>query len=317
MKKTIFIITILFSFILISGKAYAPWIWTPDGGWMNEKDMVKDSSKTQWEYALSLEKEGKYNNAVRAYKALIKTYPTSPLAPQAGERIALCYEHEGELYEAFKTYQNLIENYPKEINFDNILKKEYRIGELFISGTKRKVFKLPIMPARDKGIDILKTVVSNAPFSEIAPQAQFKIAVTYMKMGKYTEASDAFKKLIEDYNNTPWYEESLYQAGMCDYKKSHGASYDQAATKDALKLLEKFEQEFPQSKHVIKVKSTLGELSGRQTKGLLSIARFYDSKGQYKAAIMYYNNVASKFPGTKNAEEARKRVEQLEKKLQQ
>ena len=111
MKIKKHILITLFALILISlpSVAYAPWIWTPDGGWTSEKDLVMESPKAQWEHAQSLEEKNELNNAVRAYQALIKAYPTSPLAPKAQIKVAACYEKEGFLYKAFKAYQKLIE----------------------------------------------------------------------------------------------------------------------------------------------------------------------------------------------------------------
>lgn len=312
MKKISFI-TILTFYILSSSLLYAPWIWTPESGWMSEKDIVKESPKSQWDYAQEAEKKGEYNNAIRAYKSLIKAYPTSPLASKAQLKAAECYEHEGLLYEAFQAYQKLLENYPKETNLQEILKRQYRIGELFIKGKKRKLWRFPIIPARDKGIEILETIVKNAPYSEISPEAQFNIGTIYKKMGKYTEAVETFNKVINDYKDTPWYEEALYQVGWCNYKKSRGFSYDQLAAKEAERTFQKFLNEFPQSKHISKINKMLDELSGRQAKGILEIARFYEKHGHKDAAIMYYKEIIEKSPGTKEAGDAEERLQKLEK----
>lgn len=311
--KIIIYLTLIFSLLLIPSPSYAPWIWTPESGWMSEKDVVKESPKAQWDYAQELEKKGEFNNAVRAYKSLVKTYPASPLASQSLLKSAECYEHEGSLYEAYKDYQKLLENYPKEINFDDILKRQYRIGELFIKGRKRKIWRFPILPATDKGIEILETVIRNAPFSSISPQAQFTIGTAHKRMGKYTEAIETYNKIVTDYKDTPWYEEAFYQVGWCNYKKSRGFSYDQLAAKEAINYFQKFIKEFPQSKHISKINKLLDELSGRQAKGILEIAHFYDKHGHKDAAIMYYKEIIDTFTGTKEAKEAEERLKKLEK----
>lgn len=311
--KKIYLLTLLTFFLLLSLPLYAPWIWTPETGWMNEKDIVKESPKAQWDYAQELVKKGEHNNAVRAYKALVKAYPASPLAPQALQKAAECYEHEGMLYEAFKEYQTLLENYPKETDLEDILKRQYRIGELFIKGKKRKLWRFPIIPAADKGIEILEAIVKNAPYGEISPQAQFNIGTAYKRMGKYTEAIEAYNKVVTDYKDTPLYEEALYQVGWCNYKKSRGFSYDQLAAKEAVKWFQRFKEEFPQSKHMQRIDKLLDELSGRQAKGIFEIARFYEKHGHKSAAIMYYKEVIEKSPGTKEAKEAEERLQKLEK----
>lgn len=309
MKRTALVIV----FILFSSPLYAPWIWTPEGGWMNEKDIVKESPKAQWDHAQELEKKEEYNNAICAYKSLIRAYPASPLAPKAQLKAAECYEREGLLYEAFQAYQKLLENYPKEIDLEDILKRQNRIGELFIKGKKRKLWRFPIIPAQDKGIEILETIVKNAPYSEISPEAQFNIGTAYKKTGKYTEAIEAFNKVVNDYKDTPWYEEALYQVGWCNHRKSRGFSYDQLAAKEAIKAFQRFVKEFPQSKHIPKINKLLDELSGGQAKGILEIARFYEKHKHRDAAIMYYKEIIEKFPETQEAKYAQARLQRLEK----
>ena len=312
-KHCLFILVWGLSSVLFCPHLYAPWIWSPETGWMNQKDMVKESPKAQWDYAQEMEKEKKYNNAARAYKSLIKAYPTSPLAPQAYLKLAENYEHEGQWYNAFQAYQKLLENYPKEIDFERVLGQQYRIGEMFIKGKKRKLLHLPILPARDKGIEILEILVKNAPYSAIAPEAQFQIGTAYKKMGKYDKAIEAYQDVITNYKNTPWYEEALYQIGWCNYKKSRGFSYDQLAGKESIVLFQRFVDEFPHSKHTPKIKELLTELTGRRAKGVYQIARFYETHGHKEAASMYYKQVIENNPGTREAQDAVKRLGILQK----
>jgi outer membrane protein assembly factor BamD len=280
---------------------------------MNEKDIVKETPKVQWEYAQGLEKNAKYNNAAHAYQALIKAFPTSPYAPQAQLKIAECHEKNGDLYEAFKAYEKMLDNYPKDANYEDILKRENRIGELYIKGKKRNLWRFPIIPAVDKGIEILEAIIKNAPYSAIAPQAQFMVGTAYKRQGKYTEAITAYEKILKDYTDTPWYEEALYQVGWCNYKKSRGFSYDQLSAKEAVVYFERFISEFPQSKHTEKTKQMLNELSHRQGKGILEIAHYYDKHHYKEAAIMYYKDIVEKFPETEEAQIAEKRLKILEK----
>ena len=314
MKKNHLIIITVILCMTFSRLAYAPWLWTPDGGWMNEKDLVKESPKAQLEHAQAQEEKGEYNNAARAYKSLIKAYPTSPLAAKAQENIANCYYSDNFLYKAFEAYQKLIENYPQEIDFDSILEKQYNIGILFITGKKRKLWRLPIVPAQDKGIEILQKVIDNAPFSQIAPKAQFKLALGYKRRKKYDKAIEAYKNVLKNYPESSFYEESLYQIGVCYYIESKGSSYDKLAAKEAITALTKFNSEFPESTHISKVKEYLENLEGRQSGGIYEIALFYEKNNHTKAAIKYYNNVIDSFPDTEEANKAKKRLEKLQKK---
>ena len=58
-------------------------------------------------------------------------------------------------------------------------------------------------------------------------------------------------------------------------------------------------------------RENLKTLETGQTKNVLGIAKFYDHSKQYKAAVIYYNDVIKNQPGSPESEYAKTRVEEL------
>jgi outer membrane protein assembly factor BamD len=52
-------------------------------------------------------------------------------------------------------------------------------------------------------------------------------------------------------------------------------------------------------------------LQGGVVKGSLDVAKFYDKTKQYRAAVIYYNEVIQQQPGTPDADYAKARIETL------
>ncbi|MBI1883067.1 MAG: outer membrane protein assembly factor BamD [Chlamydiae bacterium] len=314
MKKLISSFIAFFLLLVFIPSTFAVWVWDPKTGkWTNPKYEVKGSAKAQLEHAESFEKKGEWERAAKEYKKLVKAYPTSPLAPQALVRQAEDDEKAGFYYEAYQAYQMLVEKYPSYTDMEGVVKEEYRIGSLFLSGKKRKLklIKLALFPSMDIAVEIFQKVVANFPFGDLADDAQFGIGRAYEKQKKYDEAMDAYKTLIKTYDKSALKDEAKYRMGLSAYKQSRGASYDQAATDKALEIFGEFVREYPGSKRMNEVKAKIQELRDRKAQGLFQTAAYYDKVGDDPSALVYYQQVVSQFPDSSQAKLAGRRVEVL------
>ena len=138
MKRVIIIIGLFFWCLSIS-PAYAYWIWTPKTGkWVNPKTMVKSTPKEQFELAKSFYGVKNYEEAKREFKKLLKSYPKSAEAAESQYYLGLIEEAQNNLYEAYLAYQKVIDKYPFSERIKEIIEKEFKIAEIFMSGEKSK-----------------------------------------------------------------------------------------------------------------------------------------------------------------------------------
>ena len=290
----------------------ADWMWTPESGkWISEKNIEKKSAMMLYEQAQGLEQAGEMAKAIGTYRKLIKQYPASSVAPDAQYWIGHLLEEQGDYYKAFKEYQKVIENYPSYKKFNEILEREYQIGNLYLSGEKMKLLGMAILPAVDKSIEIFETIVRTAPYSSIAPRAQFNIGDAYRKIKHYSEAIPEYQKVIENYPESDLAVEARYQIGQCGYQKTLQASYDQTNTDIALDSMQTFVKKHQDSKKSVEMKQKMGELVARKAKKDFDIAEFYQKSNSEEAAIIYYQEVINNFPETEFAKLASKRIDEL------
>lgn len=119
--------------------AYSYWIWTPKTGkWVNPKNVAKPTPKEQFDFAKSFYDAKKYEEAKREFKKLIRQYPKAFEAAESQYYLGLIEEAEGNLYEAYLAYQKLIDKYPFSERIQEVIEREYKIGERFMAGEKRK-----------------------------------------------------------------------------------------------------------------------------------------------------------------------------------
>ena len=139
MKIKVIILTVAL-LILPCVSAHSYWIWTPETGkWVNPKYAVKDSPEEQLEWAMSFYNAKVYDRAIKEFRKLIHHYPLSALAAEAQYYIGLSRENLESYYQAFLAYQKTIDTYPYSKRIEEIIEKEYRIGELFYGGRKMKI----------------------------------------------------------------------------------------------------------------------------------------------------------------------------------
>ncbi|MDD5512780.1 MAG: outer membrane protein assembly factor BamD [Candidatus Omnitrophica bacterium] len=311
MKKLLLSIILLFS--VLAGPANAFWIWTPKSGkWVNPKTMPKPTPKEQFEYAASLYEIKNYEEAKREFDKLLKAYPRSLEASESQYYLGLIAENQDNLYQAFLDYQKVIDKYPFSERIQEIIEREYKIGEAFMSGYRRTALGVPL-PVENPAIEIFSKVVENSTFGPLAPQAQYKLGLVLKGLARYYEAEEAFNKVISNYPNSEWAEASKYQIAVCRAATSRGPSYDQGAAKEAEQKFEEFIQEHPDASLSQQAEKSLDELREKEAEANYNIARFYEKQKAYTAARIYYSDIMKKYPTSKWSYKALERARIIDK----
>lgn len=301
-------------FFIAASPAYPYWIWTPKTGkWINPKSAVKPTPKEQFEFAMNFYKEKKYEDAKREFKKLLKHYPKSFEAAESQYYLGMADEAQGNLYEAYLEYQRVIDKYPFSERIPEIIEREYKIADLFMSGAKRKALGVPL-PVDNPAIEIYTRVVENSTYGPFAPQAQYKLGLVLKGLSRYYEAEDAFNKVISNYPNSEWAGAAKFQIAVCRAAVSRGADYDQGAAKEAKDKFEAFVKEHPDASLSRDAEKNIEQLKEKEAEANFGIANFYAKQKAYDAAKVYYNEVISSCPDSVWAARSMEKLRILEKR---
>jgi len=312
MKRVFPILIIIFLFSI--SPAYPYWIWTPKTGkWLNPKTAVKPTPKEQFDFAAGLYKEKKYEEAKREFKKLLKHYPKAFEAAESQYYLGMTEEAQNNLYEAYLEYQRVIDKYPFSERIPEIIEREYKIAELFMSGAKRKALGVPL-PVDNPAIEIFNRVVENSTYGPLAPKAQYKLGLVLKSLSRYYEAEEAFNKVISNYPNSEWAEAAKFQIAVCRASVSRGADYDQGAAKEAKDKFEEFVKEHPDASLSREADKNIGQLKEKEAEANYDIAYFYEKQKQFEAAKIYYNDVVNSSPSSIWSAKSMERLRILEKK---
>ena len=310
---------IIISFIFILSISIEPafgyWIWTPESGkWENPKYAAKDTPEEQLVYAQKFYEKKNLKDSLREFKKLLKYYPLSKEAPTAQYYVGRIMEELDNPYEAYKAYQKVIDTYPYTDLVDEVIEREFKIGDAFASGKKIKIIGKWQIPAKDKAIEILKAVADNAPYGKYADQAKFKAGIAYKDIQDYNNAILILKELIDRYPNSQLIDRARFELAECSRLLSVKPAYDQTPTNVARKEFEDFLKKHPESEMAPEAKVVVDKLKSSEAENAYGVGQFYEARRAPESAIIYYKDIVQNYPDTEWAKNAQERLNVLEKK---
>jgi outer membrane protein assembly factor BamD len=265
--------------------------------------------------AEAAEKNGDRGRAIKIYKRMVKRYPRSNMAAEATFRAAKLTEQQGDLLKAAAIYRGLMESYPQTPHFQEAIESQFRIGEVMLNGKKKKILGVPVGSRLDDAIEIFAAIVRSAPYGRYTARAQFDIGRAREKQGSPDLAIEAYQSVVEKFPSDPLAVDAQYQIGYIWLAATRAGTYDPAAADRARTAFQDFLFRFPKSEKAAQARENLALLEHRLTKGSLEIAKYYDKAKNYRAAVLYYNEVIRQQPGSPESAIAKTRIEQLRSKV--
>jgi len=308
----IFLLTLILS--LLNGPlGYAFWVWTPETNkWVNPKYSVKETPQEQLQYAVDFYQAKEYEEAIREFNKLLKHYPKAREAPQAQFYIAKCYEDQEKLYHAFKNYQTVIDQYPFSNLAPEVVRIQYEIGLKMLDGEggRRKIIET-IVGGEHNVIEVFQAVIKNAPYSQYAAPAQYKIGLYLLEKQLYQEARDELDKVINDYPDSEWAKAATYQIAITDATRSASAQYEQTITQAAVEEFKDFVENNPDAELSDQAKAQIRQLREKEAENTFLVAQFYEKQKNYKAAKIYYQSVVNDYDNSSWSAKSLERIQEL------
>ena len=311
-KSCFFVISLAILFSCPS--AFAAWVWSPEAGkFVNPDEQVQGTPQEQYDYAMEFYKKKNLKDAVHQFRMLLKKYPGSQVAPESQYRLGVIHEELGDFYKAFRAYRDLIQRYPQTERMVEAIEREFRIGNLFLSGSKAKVMGLAILPSGPRAIEVFKHIVEAAPYGEYGEKAQFHLGLAYKKVNQFEEAIQAFQTLIDQYPKSELLPQARFQIADTSYLQSVVATRDQRVIDRASKEIDRFLTHYPNSSVSEKAAKLRQEIDEKNAEKNYRIALFYEKENFLDSAFIYYRDVSARYPHTPWGEKATSRLRALER----
>jgi outer membrane assembly lipoprotein YfiO len=308
--KKVFTFFLLLALPCVSSQAY--WVWSPEAGkFVNAEGAAQDSAEEQFDYAMKLYREKNLDEASDKFKEILEKYPQSRVAPEALYRLGLIQEETGDYLKAFKTYKKLVESYPQSERFNEVIEREFRIGNVFLSGKKAKIAGFEILASLPRAVDVFQHVVKFAPYSEFGDKAQFHLGLAFKKWRHYGEAVEAFQELIDKYPQSEFASQARYELAETSFMRSVYNSRDQRALDDASKQVGRFLDRYPDASTAEKAETIKQQIDEKNAEKNYRVGLYYEKDNYIESALIYYEDVAKRYPGTQWGQKAAEKMKTL------
>ena len=148
--------------------------------------------------------------------------------------------------------------------------------------------------------DLLQASFRNTPRGESITN---KTALCYYYQDEYEISSYYFKRFTQTYPFSKDAEKAAFMSAYCSYLLSPESGLDQTNTHDAIKQLNGFIEQYPNSDSLARVNQLLTNLNDKLEEKDYTICRLFYRMENYSAAITSFENMLKKYPNTTHREE--------------
>ena len=255
--------------------------------------------------------DGQYKAATKAADRFLIQHTTSPVCEEAMNLAGQASIDRGRYWDAYKWYERQLAAYPNGAFFARALDREYKIGDAFMNGRKRRTMKFLKLSARDEGIDILLRIVAHAPRTEISERAMLRVADYHYDREEYIEAVESYDQFINDNRQSSRMSYAMLRAAKGTVLMYRGVEFDAAPLLDATVRFQVFAQAFPRLAEKENVHEILDEIHLQMGYKLYHAGTFYERTGHPVAARFYFKETIRKYPDTDWAQSAQDRLDIL------
>ena len=251
---------------------------------------------------------GNYAASLRLFKQVVAKYPLTQSAATAQYNVAQSYEQR-DPQKAYEEYQTLVDTYKASKYFAPAIQSQFSIAQRARTDKLGSFLGLKKKLGRDDTIKLFNGVVQNAPQGKNAAEAKFEIGKIHEEAEERSEAISAYQDVVDQYAKSPFASQAQTKIAELSFGKVEKGTKDAGAIKESRDAAQQAVSLFPDSA-TEESRDLLPQIDEKDADSAYGIAKFYEKGKNYKAAIIYYNNVL-KFPGGTHFEDAKERVNDL------
>jgi outer membrane protein assembly factor BamD (BamD/ComL family) len=261
-----------------------------------------------YERGMKLIAEGDPEEALERFNTIAKKYRRSETCALALWEIYRIREHLCEDMAAFEALNRLATEQPG--HFEKAHKAQLHLAMRLLGrgpDARRTLVREPVKAKLDPEVltEMLRVTIKNGPQSETGIQSHYYLALALEKAGQKREAIAMHEDFAESYPKHELADDAGYQCAYIAYKDWKQMRGDSPHQREAAAIsLAWFIARFPESDKGAQARACLTDVRLAERSELISLARYYEGRGNTKAAEIYYRQLGQKFPGTVISSEA-------------
>ncbi len=251
------------------------------------------------------EKTESYRSAASRYMDAHFMADSSILKGNALIAAARAYR-KAELYgDEFDCLQKLIREHLNEINFTQIVNRQYEIGDLYFEGHRDLFISwIPFIQNEDRTIEIYEAALKNAPCAERAGETRLRLARIYINEQKTDDAIRHLREIPKLHPGTRSAQYAMLELCSLLLQMSERGDGDGSYSRQAVEACDNYLREFPKTPEtpwVIKARQTV---RNRMAARIHAVGSYYYRSGKPELAEKYLAEVVRNYSTTQQAAES-------------
>ena len=214
----------------------------------------------------------------------------------------------------FDCLQKLAEGHVTRINFTEVVKRQFEIGDKFFAGHRdRFISWIPFITKDNRTMEIYEKALKNAPCTTAAPEARLRLGRLYLDNDNPDKAIQCFADTIKLHPDS---EEARYAALELSntlLHKSRRGDGDSQNAKLALEAFDSFLEKHPDDPQTDWIKRSRDEVYTIMAERLYNTGKFYMDEKKYDVAQRYFATVIRDYTKTRPAAAAERMLAEIDR----
>ncbi len=279
---------------------------TERGGWVALLAPVAGTDAGDLAFARASLAAEEYARAQRQVRRWLKTYGTgSVLYPHALLLRAQIEKARRSYYVAYATLTELLDAYGATEIADDAAVEMFNIGEVYLSGVRRKFWGMRLLRATDLGLDILDDVAVRFPDTSLAEQAIKTKGDYFFKEGDFGLAELEYNRLATSYAQSRYRRYAMRRSADSALASFGGVRFDDAPLIEAEERYRQYAAEYRGLAEQERVGLILEDILERRAAKEFDVGGYYEKTVHPRAAAFYYRSTIEHWPDTIASRKAR------------
>lgn len=307
-----------------------------------QADATQAKGAAELNAAQEIYRNENFASAEKMFHRIAENTRNSPLiAEEARFYEAECLYRQDKLPSACDTYHKMLMDFPSGAYRDQAVRRMFDIANYWLDDTRAEmaeyrekregkrwlvmpaVFhtekKKPFLDEEGRALQALEQVHVNDITGPLADKALFLAGGVKFYREDYKEADHFFTQLVEQHPNSPMAPQAIELAIIAKHMSTGGPDYDGRKVAEARLLVDTALRNYPE---LAREKSgflerQLGSITYQQAQKDYQTAEFYRRTGHPGSAYFYYEIVRRRYPGSKFADLATERMNQIRNNVEQ
>ena len=219
--------------------------------------------------------------------------------------------------EEFDCLERLIREHLNEINFTQIVDREYAIGDLFFAGHRDQLVSwIPFIKEKDRTVEIYEAALKHAPCHRLAGETRLRLSRIYIDDQNTKEAIRHLREIPKLHPGSPSAKYAMLELCSLLFQMAERGDGDGSYSRQTIEACDNYLAAFPKSRETAWVRRTRQKALNGIAARFHSVGTYYYRSGKPELAEKYLAEVVKNYSNTESASDSEKLLAQIDEEFE-